>query len=377
MGIADLLTAFIRVLGLAALMVYGYSWLLRLVHGTWFRNLAVGGLFGLGGMLTMNDPLELSSGVFYDGRNVLLALAPMYSGIWGAVVAALIMAAFRIYMGGVGLMPGLIGMVSVVSVGYLVSRIPKRYLPGELQRSFALAASVGACVMIVIFANHILNTAALRGYIAPVIMANMIGVLVLGDFFRREMARLRVFQVLQQEATVDPLTNLRNRRGFETAASQCLHHLPRTSACSVIMLDIDHFKHVNDTFGHDAGDKVLVAVAGLISGGVRQSDIVARYGGEEVAILMPGTRSHDAVNVAEKVRSLIEQASFETEYGTVRVTASLGVAAVETGVLDIGSAIKAADEALYRAKSRGRNRVERFDAVSVSERLFTQQAPAA
>ena len=168
-------------------------------------------------------------------------------------------------------------------------------------------------------------------------------------------ARLRE-ENLRREADTDPLTALANRRGFDARAERLV------TACevngvpaSVLMLDIDHFKAVNDTFGHDGGDAVLRAFGETLAASVRSLDIVGRLGGEEFAILLPGADVDAAARAAEAIRAKVEGLDIEVAPGTsAPVTVSIGVAGLDG---DLARALGRADAALYRAKAGGRNRV--------------------
>jgi two-component system cell cycle response regulator len=126
----------------------------------------------------------------------------------------------------------------------------------------------------------------------------------------------------------------------------------------VLVFDIDHFKEVNDTYGHDAGDDVLREFAERLRRGVRNIDLVSRYGGEEFLLVMPETDADFAGAVAERLRSDVEKVPFRTRSGTFPVTESIGIAEWQGGASDTADAlIKRADNALYAAKRSGRNRV--------------------
>lgn len=164
--------------------------------------------------------------------------------------------------------------------------------------------------------------------------------------FTQEYAeRLR----LETQAHTDPLTGLPNRRALygqiETA-------LAAAGPCSVVLLDIDHFKAVNDRYGHQTGDEVLIWTARLLSTGLRGSDVLGRWGGEEFMLLLPYTAPEDAWAVAERLRARLD-ATPHPEVGAV--TVSLGVAGRQTGD-DLGRLTVRADTALYAAKHQGRNR---------------------
>jgi diguanylate cyclase (GGDEF)-like protein len=128
------------------------------------------------------------------------------------------------------------------------------------------------------------------------------------------------------------------------------------SPLSAVLLDLDHFKQINDGYGHGAGDDVLAAVGEVLTGSLRASDFAGRHGGEEFLILLPGTDSAGALQAAEKVRVAIEKIAVSQVDRPI--TASLGVAAYPTDALDSDTLVRMADRALYAAKRAGRNRVE-------------------
>lgn len=159
-------------------------------------------------------------------------------------------------------------------------------------------------------------------------------------------------------ASTDPLTDLPNRRFFDEYARIELERLRRFGgAMSVLMLDLDHFKLLNDRYGHLAGDAVLKTVGASCKTALRDSDLLARIGGEEFVLLLPETDEAGAIVLAEKIRSIIEDLRIRTDAGTLRVTSSIGLTSVTSQDLSISSAVQRADEALYAAKNGGRNRV--------------------
>lgn len=159
-------------------------------------------------------------------------------------------------------------------------------------------------------------------------------------------------------ASTDPLTQLPNRRFFEHNASVELDRLRRHGGeMSLLMLDIDEFKSINDTHGHLTGDVVIKSVAARCIAAVRGSDFFARFGGDEFVALLPGTPVAGAVVLAEKLRCRIEALKIKADLETISVTGSIGVASVNPRDKSIKGALNRADQALYAAKSAGRNRV--------------------
>jgi diguanylate cyclase (GGDEF)-like protein len=176
---------------------------------------------------------------------------------------------------------------------------------------------------------------------------------------RRYMAELGVAnRKLQQAALTDALTGLFNRRYALDHLDREWSAATRTGApLACLAIDIDHFKRVNDTHGHDVGDDVLRATAGVLRDSLRQSDVVCRLGGEEFVVIAPDTDRERAAVCAERLRAAAEGNVLEAANGKLRVTLSVGVA-VRTARTDTPAALlKAADEAVYAAKQGGRNRV--------------------
>jgi diguanylate cyclase (GGDEF)-like protein len=168
----------------------------------------------------------------------------------------------------------------------------------------------------------------------------------------------RLFQEVERLSAVDPLTGLYNRRQFNASAQLEFQRILRYELpLSAIMMDIDHFKRVNDSYGHATGDRVLVEVAAVCMREMRLTDLHARYGGEEFCFLLPETALRSAHNLAERLRATVAGLHFESDKGNFTVTASFGVAERLAGKDSIDNLLARSDQALYEAKRGGRNRV--------------------
>ncbi|NEM04812.1 histidine kinase N-terminal 7TM domain-containing diguanylate cyclase [Geodermatophilus normandii] len=176
-----------------------------------------------------------------------------------------------------------------------------------------------------------------------------------------EVERLRA--VLAEEAVRDPLTGLHNRRYLDRALDADLAHRPRSGQLSLLVVDIDHFKTVNDRFGHAAGDRVLTSVAGTLSAAVRGGDTAARLGGEEFVVVLPGAGREQALVRAEQVRREVAAAQHLLDGEPVAVTVSVGVAVCPADGTSAAALLEAADRALYTAKATGRDRVVAAEAA--------------
>ncbi|MGI8826572.1 MAG: diguanylate cyclase [Chloroflexota bacterium] len=169
--------------------------------------------------------------------------------------------------------------------------------------------------------------------------------------------RAHLYQELRAEAITDPLTSLYNRRYLsERYVEERSRALRNQHTLAAMMVDIDKFKHVNDTYGHDAGDLVLQDLARIIRTTVRAEDIVARYGGEEFCILLPEIPPDDAVQLGSRLRDVIEQHDMPNAAGVQRITVSVGIALLRPGD-DTMEVFARADQAMYRVKRAGGNRV--------------------
>ena len=173
------------------------------------------------------------------------------------------------------------------------------------------------------------------------------------------LTRARLYEQAEKLATTDGLTGLVNRRAFNELLEQRVKEAARYERpLSLLLLDIDHFKKVNDTHGHPAGDAVLKGVAKLAQKAARDTDVAARYGGEELALILPETDARGALAIAERLRKLIENTAHTSEQGALSVTVSIGVSTTGQRTKAPAELLEEADRALYRAKHAGRNRVE-------------------
>ncbi len=168
----------------------------------------------------------------------------------------------------------------------------------------------------------------------------------------------RLTDSLRTVAARDPLTHLLNRRGLSTALDACFRR-PGTAA-RLLLVDLDHFKNINDSYGHQVGDAVLCGVADALRASVRKDDLVCRLGGEEFAVICVGADDASALRLAERVRSSIEQKVMlhGAHYAQLRCTVTIGVSDSFDSGAALGQAMQQADAALYRGKHTGRNRVE-------------------
>lgn len=182
---------------------------------------------------------------------------------------------------------------------------------------------------------------------------------ILGAMAATSLEIVWEMEEVSRRARTDPLTGLHNRRHFDELLGQMIKQTDRFGdPVALIMADVDHFKNVNDTWGHDAGDEVLKSLAETLKAGVRDADICSRFGGEEFAIVLPKTTLQGAAELADRLRKQVETKPVVVNGEPISVTISCGVACYPDGVITKEALFAAADRALYEAKSAGRNCVK-------------------
>ena len=185
------------------------------------------------------------------------------------------------------------------------------------------------------------------------------------------MLSYKLNQSLESIATIDGLTSILNRRGLEDAALKMQDMCKRINlSMTVILIDIDHFKKVNDKYGHLTGDDVLRHIAKVVAGILRSSDVFGRYGGEEFCAFLPNTTESDAIGLAERIRAGVEASPLKLDRGPIKTTISIGVADSVRAGYDFMGLIAAADGALYSAKNGGRNQVVSYTQITRDTKLM-------
>ena len=357
----ELLLGIFNAIGVFALLSLAYGLVLKKIENVHLRQVATGILFGGGGLIAVANATEVVPGVRIDVRAAILVLAGPFGGVIAAIEAATITAIARYAQGGVAMPAGILNIVATAMIGCLfISR--RAGLPEAVSLKRQLLIGVLCNVpMVFIFTIPIDNTLELfLSVVGPVSAGSLLAVLILTYILNNAVRDCRRRDELETQATVDPLTGLLNRRGFERKLKPVFNRLQRSpqNTATVLVIDIDHFKRVNDGYGHDAGDAVLVKVASIVTSQVRHTDLVARFGGEELVVAMPRLTDEEAHCVAERLRNAVAEAGMLRDRGHPGLTISIGVTTQSVAALDFQAMFKLADSALYRAKANGRNRVE-------------------
>lgn len=265
----------------------------------------------------------------------------------------------------------LAGIFLLIGSLFIIRRLVLELPPGHLRRWWcvlwvlnAVFAAGYACFLL----DEARHIGGLSGFVVSSVYFLGANFVVLVSFLSLETAKgIKRLALLEQETVTDPLTGLYNRRYLERELANEFKRAKRyRRPLSVLMLDVDHFKKVNDEYGHRVGDKVLAALADILKANVREADVVARYGGEEIVVIATETPAKGAADLAERLRKAVARSALVTledvEKSSIHATVSIGVADADSRMGDADSLIRAADTAMYLAKSAGRNQVAVRDA---------------
>lgn len=325
------------------------------------RQLSLGLLFGLTSVGAMLDPLVLN-GVIFDMRNLPVGLAGAfvgYIGMLGAIVPAAIV---RIWIGGAGVLPALAAMATAGVAGVCWRLLARRVRMGRITGPLILGAMISLHLIAYIGLPREVRLAASLEVGPVVLLANLFGTVLIGNLIAREDRRIELRRRLDAETITDPLTGVVNRRGFERETRRAR---AGGSGNALLLIDIDHFKRINDALGHAAGDEVLRQIGGRLRWHLREHDIVARIGGEEFAVYLSDSTREAAAMVAERLRQAVAEAPFLVRDEKLAVTISVGARWQSQPVGQWEPVFRIADDALYRAKALGRDRVVFDDAARV------------
>ncbi|MGV2884657.1 GGDEF domain-containing protein [Paenibacillus taichungensis] len=319
----------------------------------------IGGLlFGIYGTVLMNYSFPLNETTIVDLRHLAIVTAAVYLGGLASVISGLVISILRIIM--FGMSSAAIDAAFVMTIIGL-SGVYFAYAPWSRLTKIITMNLLG---MTLIFVILMLNTTSmnslLKVYPLQMTISFVGGIFIyfIAEFINKSNEMLFL---LERKATTDHLTNLSNRRQFEKSLEFELERAREyKQKLSLLVIDIDRFKKVNDTFGHTSGDAVLKQLGQLLIEHARSADIVSRNGGEEFAILLLDCGHHQAMAIAESIRQSVEKYHFALPDGnTIRLTISIGVAIFPDHCddRDDNDFFEQADRALYEAKNTGRNRV--------------------
>ena len=311
---------------------------------------------GILGILLMLFTIHVTPTVIMDFRHIAILLAALYGGGFTAIITGITIALFRIIYFGVST-PAIIAAISMLIVSIACLLISKLNLNGI--KKFTYMNLISSIIITSTFLLIINDPMTLRNTLIHfLITSSIIGTLAyyISNYMNTS---LKLLNRLEQESTIDFLTGLNNVRQFDNALNQSFVNVKdRNEHLSILIIDIDFFKKVNDTYGHLAGDSVLQQLGIILSTSSRSFDIVSRIGGEEFSVILPDCPSNQSLEVAERLRVAVETHQFIISNEIkINITISIGASTYPDNVEDLEDLIREADNALYSAKHSGRNKV--------------------
>lgn len=347
----DMFIALTQSISLLALMAIAFGVVERQEWPRIVRSVLQGAIFGIGAVAAIMAPTHLGGGVMVDPRGIIIGFAAAFGGWPAAIVAIVIGGGYRLWLGGMGAMPGAAGIVLAGLLG-LSWRYFLRPKSRVKARHLVVLGLVVSCYVLSGITMGYASLWALISLIGPyMVSASIFGAVLLGLFVERELRQIDREQQWKIRALTDPLTGLPNRRGFERGTEGL--RTPE-SPSTLIAIDLDHFKAINDTYGHAAGDFVLQRVSMVLRSSLRTRDLLSRLGGEELAVLLPETDAALALVIGERLRRAVDEVDVLWEGQVIHVTASFGVATA-LGTVPMSELFERSDAALYAAKRGGRN----------------------
>ncbi len=316
---------------------------------------------GLLGFILMNFSIQVTTETIVDLRFIPVMLIIMFIGVPQAVISAIIIIICRFIFGVSTSAFGAMILMVILITGYIIiNKLYKKYTKNQntLRQSLTLIifSNITFSIIITILVKDV---SVLEGLIPSYWVISIIGGLISVFFVEYVRKTQYLLMKYEKESTTDFLTGLHNVRQFDVLWNTLISNATaKNERLSLLMIDIDHFKHVNDTYGHPIGDIILVELGQILKDYSRSFDVVSRNGGEEFSVILPDCPNHQAQEIAERIRRAVEIHNFKvSSKETINITVSIGVATYPETVEDTEQIVEIADECLYKAKRTGRNRV--------------------
>ena len=341
--------------GLMALTAITFAVGRRVLSDNRSLQLALGGILSIGAVVVSLQPIMMINGIQIDPRNLFVGCAGAFGGPVAAIIAFSVAAATRYVEGSASASVCVLSLLVATCAGLAWRHLTQDAAKIDQKHLLALGLAISVSYVFTFMLPREFWWPVFSSAVPFLVVINIVGTMVLGGFLESERRRDQRERSLHDQAFVDPLTGLMNRRAFEAAY---LAAVPSSGSAGTacILIDLDHFKRVNDTHGHAVGDRVLIAVARTLRASIRDTDITARVGGEEFAVCLPATDRQQTARIVERLRKAISKVGDPEFNFRFAVTASVGVCWTEIPI-SMRTAFEVADNALYRAKANGRNQV--------------------
>lgn len=320
-----------------------------------FELMSIGMITGVFGGTLILFKVAFSHDVSIDLRSIALVLATISGGSVAVVIASIVLILFRLLIYGYSF-PALVGAITIGVSGVACMLLGKVKVNNRIKWYMLYsAAALSSLVGLLCIANQ--QTMRLEIFMYFILL-NSLGSIVSCKIYQYLLKTEEAYRALEHEVITDGLTKLYNRRYYNQQLEENIKYVSPTKPLSLIVFDIDHFKSVNDTYGHEAGDEVLRQISSIAKKLILSSHVLSRIGGEEFSIIMPYTDESGAVALAERLRAKVEEQPFKVfNNKMIHITISLGVSNIPQSVVSAHDLFKTADQALYQSKNNGRNQV--------------------
>tara|TARA_R110002167_G_scaffold1426_1_gene6578 strand:- start:50820 stop:51950 length:1131 start_codon:yes stop_codon:yes gene_type:complete len=351
--IAKLATV-LQPVGLATILVYLYGYFSRSSTDIKITQIIMGVVFGLAAIVAMASPIQMSSGVMVDLRNLFVGISAAFFGWRGGSITLALTVLTRLGIGGDGVLVGIVA----ASISGTTGLIWHHFISPRIRNIFVSLPILASLISLHIAAAFLLPaplTALIMQDLAPVaLIFNFAGTGIFALLIYREIALADEENRLRTEATTDPLTRVLNRRYTIEIYGDRVQGKPGAKGVAMSCIDIDNFKKINDVYGHLAGDHVLVSAARRIASCLRDHDLFCRMSGDEFLIIMTDVHAQEASAISERCRAAVAEAAIDFDNQSIGASISIGTVWASQAPA-FNQFRNAADEALYRAKSMGRD----------------------
>lgn len=310
---------------------------------------------GIFGIILMSYSIEVMPNVIMDFRNISIVLSATYCGFTASIITGIILSLFRLLFQGITY-PSIIASLALLAIT-ISSAYTTRIIKGRSRQWFVM--SIYTLIFPVLAFNFLIqdNRVLFRTIIIYSLSTILASVVVY--IYTHYIDLLRVsYQKYKQDSYIDPRTGLNNVRQFDNELNKLINGSQDNRIISMLFIDIDFFKKVNDVYGHLNGDKILEDLGKILLRSTSSTDIVSRNGGEEFSVIMTDCPQDKVLDVAHRIRKAVQDYKFELLDGRlINITVSIGVSIYPSTVDSIQELVEKADSALYEAKKLGRNNV--------------------
>ncbi|WP_373634776.1 diguanylate cyclase domain-containing protein [Yoonia sp. SS1-5] len=354
MALLKTILGFAEPIGLAILLVYAYGFVRRSVGSYRQVCMMMGLVFGLTSLAGMMSPVEMSEGIFVDMRNLFIGVAAAFFGVIAGVITLVMAATARFYMGGIGVLPGIMGMGVAVVAGLTWKVWVRPRLTGKAMPYLVLGLMISAHLAVAFVLPAAMRNKFLIELAPILLVANLVGALLLGKLIRREEILADETIRLLSAAQRDHLTGLLNREAALTRYEALSISARPDTGLAMLCIDVDSFKAINDTHGHLRGDQVLVEIAERMNALLRPTDMFARMSGDEFLIVVTDLTREQASAIADRCQKSVSETPAMCDGAQIDLSVSIGCTWAEEKPA-FAELRDCADQALYNAKERGRN----------------------